>query len=739
MEQNPLLVRRLVDFYSSFDLVVDTRIVVETSRVSNTLPWNLLISLYNRNGLFGETLSAYKRMVDRGIVADKFTYPSVLKACGEILDLGFGREVHRAIDAGSDEWDLFVQNALVAMYGRFGEAGVAHCLFDKMPVRNTVSWNTMISIYASKGMWEQAMELFEKMLEQDVEINIITWNTIAGGCLRKGNFNSALRLISQMVLCGAYLDPVAIIIGLGACSHIGAIKLGKQIHSYVICSSYDKYDNVRNALITMYARCQDLERAYMMFLLVEEKSIITWNSMLSGFSHMDRSEEASFLFREMLLSGIEPNYVTIASILPLCARVANLQHGKEFHCYITRRQIFKDCLLLCNALVDMYARSGKVVEAKRVFDSMSTRDEVTYTSLIAVYGVQGDGETALKLFDEMIKFQINPDHVTMVAVLSACSHSASGRQDKLAEVKTSMRDLGVKKAPGCSWVDVGTGFSSFLVGDTSNLQSGEIYPVLGGLTELMNAASYVCSEDSEDENSRGRTKFIRCSSSCSEGEQMWKGHFRYDLTTSEIEVISGRVKFLTQLKEGWNMDYLSKAEDNKACQQIDPFIFYCKNHDEELLFCVASSEKAKSEIITAATVPNCAILIIINVRRSGVIVSVSSAMEGICYKYCEISWPVATPPEYGHVFLVPWGSNRLYQFDAVSLEMMFRVSIETNNLLSTCSMIPLARPAIFPDHLPVDLMLVDTFFTDGRTETCSSNVMDYPVKASSLSAPITLR
>ncbi|KAI9198575.1 hypothetical protein LWI28_018417 [Acer negundo] len=599
MEQHPLLVRRLVDFYSSFDLFVDARIVVETSSVSIALPWNLLISSYIRNGLFGEALSAYKRMVGRGIVADKFTYPSVLKACGEMLDVGFGREVHQAIDAGCDEWNLFVHNALVAMYGRFGEVGVAHRLFDKMPIRDAVSWNTIISIYASKGMWDEAMELFEKMLQQDVEVNFITWNTIAGGYLRKGNFNSVLRLISQMILRGAYLDPVAIIIGLGACSHIGAIKLGKQIHGYAICSSYDKFDNVRNALITMYARCQDLERAYMMFQLVEEKSIITWNSMLSGYSHMDRSEEASFLFKELLLSGIEPNYVTIASILPLCARVANLQHGKEFHCYITRRQLFKDYLLLWNALVDMYARSGKVVEAKRVFDSMSTRDEVTYTSLIAGYGVQGDGKTALKLFDEMIKFQIKPDHVTMVAVLSACSHSglviegqmlfekmsrvygifprlehfacmvdlygragllnkakgiitkmpykptpamwatllgacrihgntdtgewaagkllemkhensgyyvlianmyaASGCQDKLAEVRTSMRDLGVKKAPGCSWIDVGTGFSSFLAGDTSNLQSWEIYPLLGGLTELMKAAGYVHIEDSEEE------------------------------------------------------------------------------------------------------------------------------------------------------------------------------------------------------------------------------------------------
>ncbi|KAK1561797.1 hypothetical protein Q3G72_000714 [Acer saccharum] len=129
---------------------------------------------------------------------------------------------------------------------------------------------------------------------------------------------------------------------------------------------------------------------------------------------------------------------------------------------------------------------------------------------------------------------------------------------------------------------------------------------------------------------------------------MWKGRFRYDVTTSEIKVISGRRKFLAQLNEGWNMDCLPKAEDNKICQQIDPFIFHCMNHDEEILFCVASSEKTNSEIIPEATVPNGAILIIIN----------------------------ATPAEYGHVFLVPWGSNRLYQFDAVSLEMMLRVSVE---------------------------------------------------------------
>ncbi|KAK4858354.1 hypothetical protein QYF36_015118 [Acer negundo] len=192
-------------------------------------------------------------------------------------------------------------------------------------------------------------------------------------------------------------------------------------------------------------------------------------------------------------------------------------------------------------------------------------------------------------------------------------------------------------------------------------------------------------------------------------ERMWKGRFRYDVTTSEIKVISGRGKFLAQLNEGWNMDYLPKAEDNKICQQIDPFIFHCMNHDEELLFCVASSEKANSEIIPEATVPNGAILIIIN----------------------------ASPAEYGHVFLVPWGSNRIYQFDVVSLEMMLRVSVETNNPsfhLFYDSSSPAAshlyfQACYFPDHLPVELMPVDTFFADGRTGTHISTVMDYPINA----------
>lgn len=593
------LVPRIITFYMTFGLLDDAHVIAETSNILHPLPWNLLISSYVRRGQNEEAFSAYRQMVNRGVRPDDFTYPSVLKACGEQLNLVFGRDIHKSIDASFLEGNLFVQNALVSMYAKCGELDVAHDIFERMAIKDTVSWNSMISGYASKGMWSKAFELFDKMRAAGAEMDIITWNTIAGGCLKTGNFIGALKLFSQMRTCGIQLEPVATLIGLGACSHSGLLKIGKEIHGLVIRSHLDDFDNVRNALINMYARCKALKQALILFQCVDSKTVITWNTVISGFAHWDRSEETSFLFREMLLSGVEPNYITIASILPLCARVANLQHGKEFHCYLTRREGFEEHLLLWNSLVDMYARSGKVVVARNLFNLMSKKDAITYTSLIAGYGIQGEGREAIKLFNEMIRLHIKPDHVTMVAALSACSHSGlvmqgqklfekmqsihglsphlehfscmvdlfgragllrkaeeiiikmpyeptpemwatllgackihrnteigewaaekllelrpvnpgyyvlianmhadAGRWNKLAKVRTVMRDFGVRKSPGCAWVDTGSGFSPFLVADTSSGQTNEIYCLLGGLNRQMKDTGHLSTEDSSSE------------------------------------------------------------------------------------------------------------------------------------------------------------------------------------------------------------------------------------------------
>ncbi|KAK9127898.1 hypothetical protein Syun_016695 [Stephania yunnanensis] len=572
LHHHPFLVPKLVAFYATLGQLHNAHSIAKSSTLFHpmALPWNIL--------------------------PDRFTYSSVLKACGEERDVRRGKDVHRRVgDSNGMEWSLFVSNALVAMYAKCGEIGIARQVFDEMPERDVVSWNSIILGYASKGMWDEAFELFDRMAIGGVEVNVVTWNTIAGGCLKVGDHKRALEFVSKMRRLGTSMDPVTLVIGLGACSRNGLLKLGKQIHGSVVRSHYSGVETLTNALITMYSRCKQYRHSYVIFQLAECKSIVTWNSVIAGYANSDRSEEAFSFFREMLASDVEPNYVTLASILPLCARMADLQHGKELHCYITRRGGYEEYLLLWNSLMDMYAKSGKVSLAQKMFDSMRKKDQVTYTSLIAGYGMRGDGRAALEIFEEMKSRRIKPDHITMVAVLFSCSHSgmvpegemlfqnminvykinpqiehyacmvdlfgragllrkavdiikrmhcrpnsaiwatllgacrihgdtdigewvaekllemkpenpgyyvlianmyaAAGCWSKLAYVRTLMKNRGVRKTPGCAWVDVGEGFCEFSVEDSSNPHTQKIYLLLHQLTKLMKEAGYVASDD----------------------------------------------------------------------------------------------------------------------------------------------------------------------------------------------------------------------------------------------------
>ncbi|KAK8941507.1 Pentatricopeptide repeat-containing protein [Platanthera guangdongensis] len=582
----------LTSFYLSFGLLPAAASVADES--PHVLPWKLLISAYTKDGFFTDALAAYKKMFAVGLVPDCFTYPSLLKACGESGDLNLGREIHRSTGVTGLGSNLFVTNALMSMYIKCGQLGVARKLFDEMPVRDVVSWNSIISGYASRGLWQEAFELFERATEGSSEVNSVTWNAIIGGVVQRGDHFKALTLISKMSDGEPGVDFVTMVVGLNACSRVGKLRLGKEIHGLAIRIVCADHESVRNALITMYSRCKEVETAHVLLQMDKNPSLIARNAMLAGFAVEDRVEDASVLFRAILRSGLRPNYVTVVTILSLCARIANLQHGRELHCYITKQE-FSGHRLLWNSLVDMYAKSGRIWVARKVFDGMTDHDEVSYTSLIAGYGMQGEGMEAVILFDEMIGCGVKPDHVSMVTVLSACSHSrlvsegeelfnkmetifgikprmehfscmvdlyaragclekaeevicktscqptpamwaaligacqvygnteigeraakrllemrtdnaghyvlianmyaAANCWEELARVRKMMRDVGVRKAPGCAWADLGNGFKPFLVGDRSSPLSPDIYGVLEGLTEQMSDAGYTISEE----------------------------------------------------------------------------------------------------------------------------------------------------------------------------------------------------------------------------------------------------
>ncbi|KAH0461385.1 hypothetical protein IEQ34_008960 [Dendrobium chrysotoxum] len=177
-------------------------------------------------------------MLERGIKPDKFSISSVLKACGELRELGLGKEVHRHIGSTDLECDLFVYNALLAMYAKCRAVDNARKVFDELPERDIVSWNSMVLGYSSEGRWDETSEFLERMRLEGFELNSVTSNTIIRGRL---------------------------LMGLKACSVIRYLTQGKEIHGLAIRSTLDVLENNSNALITLYSKCHNIGYARIVF------------------------------------------------------------------------------------------------------------------------------------------------------------------------------------------------------------------------------------------------------------------------------------------------------------------------------------------------------------------------------------------------------------------------------------------------------------------------------------------
>ncbi|GJN12622.1 hypothetical protein PR202_ga30915 [Eleusine coracana subsp. coracana] len=423
---HPSVLPRLATFYITLgDLPAARAAVEQAAGKARAFPWNLLVWGYAVRGMWGDVILTYKKMMALGVVADKFTYPSVLRACGALREIAVGREIEQCIRKCRYGLDMYVWNAVLGMYAKCEELEEARRVFDEMPARDVVSWNTMVSLYSSLGLCD------EGFLEWVPGANIATWNAAAAGNLKAGNYAVVTRLVSRMRSPhGPGLDFVTVVIGLKACGRDGYLTIGRELHGVAVRLCFDRLERVENSVITMYSRCRMMGRAYLLFKTSLSRTISTWNSLLAGFASMDQVEEAVLLFREMIPSGVCPNDVTVLTMLSLIARFGYLWHGMGLHCYILKHGLGGSNLLQ-NSLVEMYTMSRQLADAQRVFDQMQCRDKNAYTSLILGYGMQRVGHVSLKLFHEMIANNIEVDHVTMVAVLSACVHSglvSQGRQ-----------------------------------------------------------------------------------------------------------------------------------------------------------------------------------------------------------------------------------------------------------------------------------------------------------------------
>lgn len=220
---------------------------------------------------------------------------------------------------------------------------------------------------------------------------------------------------------GAESNPFTSSIAIHACASMADLTLGTQLHCSSLKSGHVHSLPVSNAIIDLYFKCNCISEAKQYFREMHQRDLITWNTMIARLDQCG-SHEAITLLPEMSLHSVEPNCFTFTSIVSACARLALLNCGQQVHASIIRRG-FSQNLQVSNALVNMYTKCGSIIDSIKIFDGMSHKDIVSYTSMMVGYGFNGYAEEAIDLFEEMTSFGIQPDSVVFIGLLSACSHA----------------------------------------------------------------------------------------------------------------------------------------------------------------------------------------------------------------------------------------------------------------------------------------------------------------------------
>ncbi|XP_057811950.1 pentatricopeptide repeat-containing protein At4g37170-like [Salvia miltiorrhiza] len=358
-------------------------------------------------------------LLENQVCPPPVAYSKILQLCIEKRALDEGKRVHDHINRSGFKAGAFISNKILELYCKCGSMSNARKLFDEMGEKDLCSWNTLISGYARMGMLLEARELFDGMSERDN----FSWTAMISGYVKHKQPAHALELYRLMqrnenLMCNKFTVSSA----LAASAAMQSLRSGKEIHGRIIRTGLDSDAVVSSALLDVYGKCGSLNEARYIFDRVQGKDIVLWTSMIDRYFGDGRWEDGLSLFSDFLRCGIRPNEYTFAGVLNACARQTAEELGREVHGHMVRIG-FDLCSFAASTLVHMYAKCGSVERADKVFKLLPRPCLVSWTSLINGYAQNGEPHEALKLFDMLLRSGTQPDHVTFVGVLSACTHA----------------------------------------------------------------------------------------------------------------------------------------------------------------------------------------------------------------------------------------------------------------------------------------------------------------------------
>ncbi|KOM39251.1 hypothetical protein LR48_Vigan03g263300 [Vigna angularis] len=470
----------------------------------NCFAWNTVIrALAETQDRLLDAFFVFCKMVTEATVEpNRFTFPSVLKACAVMARFEEGKQVHGLVLKFGLVNDEFVVTNLLRMYVMCGSMDDAHVLFyrnvegvddvrrlvreERRGEFNVVLCNVMVDGYVRVGNLKAARDLFDRMAQRSV----VSWNVMISGYAQNGFYREAIEVFRRMTqMRDMSPNRVTLISVLPAISRLGALELGKWVHLYAEKSKIRIDDVLGSALVDMYAKCGSIEKAILVFEELPQNNVITWNVVISGLAMHGKANDVFNYLSRMEKCGISPSDVTYIAILSACSHAGLVDKGRSFFNDMVNRVGLEPKIEHYGCMVDLLGRAGYLEEAEQLILSMPMKpDDVIWKALLGSCKMHKNIEIGTRVAEVLM--QLAP-HDSGAYVALSNMYASSGNWDGVAEVRLMMKDMDIRKDPGCSWIEIDGVTHEFLVEDDSHPRAKDIHSMLKEISNKLSLEGHM--------------------------------------------------------------------------------------------------------------------------------------------------------------------------------------------------------------------------------------------------------
>ncbi|XP_022944963.1 putative pentatricopeptide repeat-containing protein At5g40405 [Cucurbita moschata] len=448
---------------------------------------NSMIRAYSKSPTPHKSFQFYNRILQSNDVMspDNYTFNFLVRTSAQLSACEAGRTVHGALFKHGFEFDPHVQSGLIFMYAEMGCLNSCYRVFESVQNPDVVCQTAMVSACAKCGDTDYARQLFDEMPQRDS----ISWNAMIAGYTQRGQSREALNLFKLMQMDGVKVNEVSMVSVLTACTHLGALDQGRWAHAYIERNKIRMTVTLGTALVDMYFKCGNVDKAMEVFLQMNEKNVYTWSSAIGGLAMNGYGEKCLELFSLMKREGIAPNEITFISVIRGCSVVGLVDEGRLHFDSMKSDYDIKPQLEHYGCMVDLYGRAGRLDEALNFINTMPIKPHA---------GAWGALLNACRMYKNM---ELGEVASRKLVELEAKNHGAyvllsniyadTKNWERVSNVRQSMIAECVSKPPGCSVMEVNGEVHEFFVGDKSHPSYKAIERMWGEISKRLKLAGYV--------------------------------------------------------------------------------------------------------------------------------------------------------------------------------------------------------------------------------------------------------